>query len=180
MPSRWKLLGAFALFAAACSAHAAGVQSVSPQGEAAQVRQVVVTFTGPEVPFGDPRLPDPFSIACTGSTPGGAGRWSTDRTWLFDFAQAVPAGTRCTLKARPEWKPLSGALAGKTEFTFSTGGPAVLSVQPYDGAQIEEEQHFILRLSGAATEASVVANARCEVEGIGERLPVRVVGGPLR
>ena len=38
--------------------------------------------------------------------------------------------------------------------------------------EIEEDQHFLLRLNGPAVEASVLANAWCEVEGIGERLPL--------
>ena len=88
--------------------------------------------------------------------------------------------TRCTLKARADWKPIKAALTGPTEFTFNTGGPAVASVQPYDGAQIDEDQFFLLRLSGAVVETSVTANARCEVEGIGERITVRVVGGEPR
>ena len=43
-------------------------------------------------------------------------------------------------------------------------------MQPGGGGEIEEDQHFLMRLNGPAVEASVVANAWCEVEGIGERL----------
>ena len=53
-------------------------------------------------------------------------------------------------------------------------------MQPGDGAEIEEDQHFLIRLNGPAVEASVLANARCEVEGIGERLPLVLVGGEQR
>ena len=53
-------------------------------------------------------------------------------------------------------------------------------MQPSGGSDIEEDQHFLLRLSGPAVEASVAAHAWCEVEGIGERLPVHVVGGDVR
>ena len=37
-------------------------------------------------------------------------------------------------------------------------------MQPDDGADIEEDQFFLLRLNGAAVESSVTANAWCEVE----------------
>jgi len=164
----------------ALASHAATISSVSPQGEVAQVRQIVVKFSEAVVPFGDLRLPDPMSVACQGTVPTGTGRWANDRVWLYDFSEAPGPGTRCTLKARSDWKPSAGALTGPTEYSFTTGGPAIASMQPYDGAQIEEDQYFLLRLTGAAVPATVIANAWCEVEGIGERLPVRVIDGEPR
>ena len=168
------------LLAVSFAARAASVASVSPQGEVAQVRQIVVKFSGPVVAFGDLRLADPFSVQCVGAAPSGSGRWASDRVWLYDFREAVPPGTRCTLKARPDWKPSDGALTGSTDYSFSTGGPAVVSAQPWNGAEIEEDQHFLLELNGLAVESTLAANAWCEVEGIGERLPLRVVGGAAR
>ena len=133
----------------------------------------------------------------SGATPAGSGRWASDRLWLFDFREPLGPGRRCTATLRPDWKPardaasprveparlrarLAPRVSGPTEFSFSTGGPAVVSMQPGDGGEIEEDQHFLLRLNGAAVEATVAANAWCEVEGIGERLPLRIVGGDLR
>ena len=170
------------------AAHGAAIVSVGPQGEVAQVRQVTVKFSGPVVAFGDPRLADPFAISCQGTTVAGTGRWASDRVWLYDFREALPPGTKCSAKLRPEWKPSVAAsgpaaaapLTGPSEFAFSTGGPAIVSMQPGDGAEIEEDQHFLIRLNGPAVEASVLANARCEVEGIGERLPLVLVGGEQR
>lgn len=168
------------IFAASQWAHAAGIASVSPQGEVAQVRQIAVKFSQSVVPLGDLRAPDPMSLSCQGATPAGSGRWASDKVWLYDFREPLPPGTRCTLKARSDWKPLSGTLSGTTEYSFNTGGPAIVSNQPFDGAQIEEEQYFMLRLSGAAVESTVLANAWCEVDGIGERIGVRVIGGTGR
>jgi len=168
------------LLSLASGVHAASVAGVSPQGEVAQVRQVTVKFSAPVVAFGDPRLPDPFSVSCTGAAPSGSGRWSDDKVWLYDFREALPPGTRCSLKLRADWKPSDGAITGNTDFSFNTGGPAVVTAQPWNGSQIEEDQHFLLELNGLATEASVVANAWCEVEGIGERLPLRIIGGAPR
>lgn len=165
---------------AVSTAHAAAtIAGVTPQGEVAQVRQVVVSFSEGVVAFGEPRLPDPAAVSCQGPAPSGSGRWLDDRRWAWDFRAALPPGVRCTVKARPDWKPASGALSGRTEFAFQTGGPAVTSAQPW-GGEIEEEPYFLLRLSGAALEASVLANVRCEVEGIGERIPVRVIAGAER
>ena len=53
-------------------------------------------------------------------------------------------------------------------------------MQPGGGGEIEEDQHFLLRLNGPAVETSVLAHAWCEVEGIGERLALRIVGGDAR
>jgi len=175
-----RLIMAAGLVLGAWAAHAAGIVGVSPQGEVALVRQITVKFSEAVVPFGDLRLPDPLAVMCQGAAPAGTGRWANDRMWLYDFREALPPGVRCTLKARADWKPLGGMLTGATEFAFSTGGPAIVSAQPYDGSQIEEDQHFLLRLNGAAVTASVAENAWCEVEGIGERLALRVVDGQVR
>jgi uncharacterized protein YfaS (alpha-2-macroglobulin family) len=180
--TRHLLLSAAAWFGVASSALAATVAGVSPVGEVAQVRQVTVKFSEAVVAAGDPRLPDPFGLSCEGKVPNGSGRWANERVWVYDFNDALPPGVRCSLLAKPDWKPLQGALTGTTKFEFSTGGPAVVSVQPYSAkdAQIEEDQHFVLSLSGAATPASVASQARCEIEGLGDRLPLQVVTGKVR
>jgi len=173
-------VGSSLVLGCSLSAHAASITSVSPQGEVAQVRQVVVKFSDAVVRLGDPRLPDPVQLRCEGQAPAGSSRWSTDRVWLFDFREPLPPGQRCSVTAIEGWAPLGGALSGTRQFNFGSGGPAVLSVQPWPGSVIEEDQHFILRLSGPAVEASVLQNAACQIEGVGERLPVRVVGGEAR
>ena len=173
-------LMAAAFVASASAVQAATITGVSPQGEVAQLRQITVKFSEAVVPFGDLRLPDPMSLACEGAVPKGAGRWANDRVWLYDFSEAPGPGTRCTLKARSDWKPSGGALTGNTDYRFSTGGPALVSMQPYDGGQIEEDQVFLLRLNGGAVPATVVANVWCEVEGIGERIGVRIIDGEPR
>ncbi|MEP7102524.1 MAG: alpha-2-macroglobulin, partial [Burkholderiales bacterium] len=180
MRSIVKAVMAMGLALLAAATQAATVASVSPQGEVAQVRQLTVKFSEAVVAFGDLRLPDPLALSCVGATPAGSGRWANDRVWLYDFREPLPPGTRCTLKARPDWKPLNGGLTGNTDYSFNTGGPAVVSVQPYDGGQIEEDQYFLLRLNGAAVETTVLANAWCEVEGIGERIGVNVISGDPR
>ena len=161
-------------------AHAAKVLGVAPQGEVAQVRQVVVRFSEAVVPLGDLRRPAPMSVACSGPVPTGEGRWTSDREWVHDFRAALPPGVRCTVKPVPGWAPLQGTLESAPEVRFATGGPAVLRAEPFEGATIEEDQHFLLRLSGPATADSVAAQAWCEVDGIGERIAVRVVDGADR
>ena len=161
-------------------AQAATIASVSPLGEVASVRQVVVKFSTAVVAFGDPTLADLVALTCEGSTPAGSGRWSSDRWWLYDFEQPLPPGTDCTSVPRAGWQPSDGPLTGIQRFAFQTGGPAVVSIHPYAGSTVAEDRVFLLRLSGAAPEPSVAANAWCEVEGIGKRIGTRTVGGDAR
>ena len=173
------IASAIALVAAE-PAVAANITSVSPQGEVAQVRQVTVKFSEAVVPLGDLRQADPLMMNCEGAAPKGAGRWVNERVWVYDFSDNLAPGVRCSLKLRAEWAPLKAPLTGRTEFSFTTGGPAVTTMQPWDRSVIEEDQHFLLQLSGAAVQSSVLANSWCEVDGIGERLPVRIITGPAR
>src|ERR1700754_4778815 len=136
----WSASAGLALMAG--MVHAATITSVSPQGEVAQVRQITVKFSEAVVAFGDLRLPDPLSLSCQGAAPAGSGRWANDRVWLYDFREPMPPATRCTLKARAEWKPLNGALTGGTDYSFNTGGPAVGSGPPDRGGADAGEQGF--------------------------------------
>jgi len=168
--------------AGASAAQAFSVQTFSPQGEVAQVRQVRATFSEPMVRFGDPRLPAPFDLACP--TPG-SGRWVDDKTWVFDFKEDVPAGSACQLSAKPGLKALAGGeLSGTTRYSFNTGGPIVKRAYPFDsgngGGRVEEEQVFALLLNGAATAESIERFGHCQVSSLGERIPLKVITGAVR
>jgi hypothetical protein len=178
LPARWsaapiaRLLAALLLSCAAHPVHAARVAGVSPSGEVAEVRQVVVRFDAGVAGFGDPRQPAPFKLVCNGATPPGDARWLDERRWAYDLREPLAAGQRCKLTAEPAL-----ALEGANEFAFATGAPVVVSVQPYPGSRIEEDQHFLLLLNGEVDPASVRRSVWCEVEGLGERIAVRLVEG---
>ncbi|MBK7059704.1 MAG: alpha-2-macroglobulin [Rubrivivax sp.] len=170
------------LVVAAClsQAGAATITQVSPQGEVAQVAQLVVRFSEAVVPMGDARQADPVSLDCQGTAVSGSGRWNSEREWVFDFKDPLPPGTRCRVQRRPGWKPLSGELTGTSEYHFNTGGPAVRRITPWQGSTVEEDQLFILELTGPVVESTLATQAWCEVEGLGERLPVALVAGSSR
>ena len=149
------------------------------------MRQARATFSGAMVDFGDAKLGAPFDLACSdAASAAGSGRWVDDRSWVYDFTNDVPPGTRCTFKPKADLKSRNGgAVGGKPAYAFSTGGPAIVRNFPSageGGAGIDEEQVFVLVLNGPATPASVQANAWCEVSGIGERIGVRLVAGADR
>ena len=164
------------------AAQAAAVVQSTPQGEVAQVRQVVVRFDQAVVPLGDLRQEAPYSLECQGAVPKGEGRWINDRQWAYDFQQDLGPGVRCQAKPRPGWRPLvaaAGTWSQPKAFAFQTGGPAVIRVSP-SGGEIEEQQHWLLTLNGPALPASLTGKAWCEVEGVGERIPLEVVTGSTR
>jgi uncharacterized protein YfaS (alpha-2-macroglobulin family) len=156
---------------------AAQVQLFSPQGAAKEVRQVTVRFSEPMVPLGDPRLEDPFSIECTEK---GKGRWVDGKNWVYDFEQDLPAGVVCEFKIKSDLKTLAEeTLSGPRSFSFNTGGPAVRASRPEEGSQrIDERQVFIFSLDAEPEAASVLKQVYCSVEGVQERVGLRLVQGP--
>ncbi len=146
----------------------------SPQGTVKGVRQVRAQFSDPMVAFGNPtEASGIFDISCPEK---GAARWADERNWVYDFDRDLPAGIVCEFNLKQGLKTLAGRdLAGRKHFTFNTGGPAIVSSNPHEGRQIEEEQFFLLELDADPAEASVLANVYFVVEGIGERIPVKFV-----
>ncbi|MDB5964144.1 MAG: alpha-2-macroglobulin [Polaromonas sp.] len=170
------------LAATALHAHALQIISLSPQGEVARVRQVVAKFDDSAVNFGDPKAPAPLSLSCSDAqATKGNGRWISDREWAFQFENDLPPGVSCALQVRSGMKSPSGALlAGATSYKFNSGGPFVVGMRPGSYERIDEEQYFFMRLNGPATLESVQANVWCTVEGLGERVPVRLIAGAER
>ncbi|ROZ72799.1 alpha-2-macroglobulin [Ramlibacter sp. WS9] len=173
---------AAALCAAALSAGAVQVTSVSPQGEVARVRQVVAKFDESAVNFGDPKAPAPLVLACSDAqATKGTGRWTSDKEWVFDFENDLPPGVSCTLQVRAGFKNPKGAeLPTGSGWKFNTGGPFVQQVRPGTYQRIDEEQFFLMQLNGAATPASFKDNVWCSVEGLGERVPLKMLEGKER
>ena len=182
MNTQKKWIVAASLLLAAWAAQALQIASFSPQGEVARVRQVVAKFDAAVVNFGDPKAPAPISLSCSdASATQGTGRWTGEREWVFDFAQDLPPGVRCTAAVKAGFKSASGAeLTGAKSYQFNSGGPFVQSIRPGTYQEIDEEQFFVLQLNGAATSASVQANTWCAADGVGERIPVRLIDGAQR
>jgi alpha-2-macroglobulin len=167
----------------ACSAaQALQITSVSPQGEVAQIRQIVIKFDEAAVNFGDSRAPSPASVSCSDAGASkGNGRWTSEREWVFELEQDLPAGVRCTVAVNSGFQSPSGRrITGASSYAFNSGGPFVKRIQPWPGGRIDEEQMFVLQLSGAADPATLASNIWCNVEGLGERVPFKLVEGNVR
>ena len=159
---------------------AARIEEFSPQGTVKNVRQVRARFSQPMVPLGLPgESVAPFVIDCPEK---GTARWADGRNWIYDFDHDLGAGVRCEFRVREGLKTLAGTTVGEQlVFTFSTGGPSILSSVPYQGSDfVDEEQIFVLELDGQPAEASVLAHVYFAVEGLKERIGIRVVSGEER
>lgn len=155
---------------------AATVEFFSPQGTSKKVRQVKARFSDQMVAFGDPRLSDPFTIECSEK---GSGRWMDGKNWFYDFDKDLPSGVSCTFTIKRGIKTFSGkSMIGKAVFRFNTGGPAVIMTQPYEGDEnIDEQQRFVFTLDGDPDEASLSKSVYCSIEGIKERVGIRIITG---
>ena len=166
---------------AAAPGHALQIISVTPQGEVARVRQVVAKFDQPAVNFGDPKAPAPLTVSCNDAQAAkGTGRWTDAKAWVYDFENDLPPGVRCTVTRIPTFKPASGELTGPERYQFNTGGPFVRNYMPGSYSRIDEQQMFMLELNGAATLESVRQNVWCTADGVGERIPVKLLDGEQR
>jgi hypothetical protein len=158
------------------------VASLSPQGEVTRVRQLVVKFDDSAIAFGDPKAAAPLSLSCSDAQASkGSGRWVTDRAWAYEFENDLPPGVSCSAQMNAGLKSAKGAdLSGPQNYRFNTGGPFVQSLRPYESSRIDEDQFFVLQLSGDASAASVQAHVWCAMEGLGERIAVRLIDGADR
>ena len=174
------LLAACAL--SASQAHAVEIASFSPQGEVATIRQLRVKFDAPVVTFGDRSAAAPVTLACSDAqATKGNGNWTSEREWTFNFESDLPAGTSCSARVAEGLRsPKGEAITGQTAFKFSSGGPFATGLRPFNTTEIDEEQIFIVTLTGPATLASVQASSWCELAGVGERVPVRLIDGAPR
>ena len=60
-------------------------------------------------------------------------------------------------------------------FVFDTGGPSIRTVAAVSGRHVDEDQLFLLALDAEAIAATIEHAAYCAIEGLAERVPVRVL-----
>jgi uncharacterized protein YfaS (alpha-2-macroglobulin family) len=164
-----------------CSpAWAARISQFTPQGTVAKVESIRLAFDTDVIAFGDGQAPAPMDIVCDDPSVKGQGRWLDARRWTYVFDSAPGPGIHCKAAMRPSFRSLSNeTVAGKSSFSFQTGGPVIISSTP-SGMKIAEDQVFVLRFNGDVDAASLVASSRCLVEGLGEAVPVRLISGEAR
>jgi hypothetical protein len=150
------------------------ILSFSPEGEVKDVTQVKVVFGSQMVPFGNPRTKtDQFEIDCPVT---GKARWIDEKIFVYEFIESLKAGINCTFKLKNDIKTLSGSeITGKKLFKFTTGGPTVLSMNPYSDSGIDEDQIFILNLDSEIDIKTLQGNLYFEIQGLKEKIPAEVL-----
>ena len=174
MKASWS---AMLLLLGAASASAAQVDFFAPQGEVKGVRQVAVRFSDPMVAFGDPRLPEPFEIECPAP---GTGRWADQKNWVYDFTRDLPAGLRCTFRLKPDLMSLVGNKLGWKPGRSNSAPPRPSSRSCRYRATASTKSKSPASPRCRATEIRRYNAHHCDIRGITERVPVRVISGDER
>ena len=175
-----RLLGSVATALVLClPANAAGLRQFSPQGQIDQQVRATAMFTTDMVPLGQSDAAAPFVVDC--GAVKGKGRWSDARSWSYALERPLQPGERCDFRLKPGLKAANGeAIYGEAGYAFFAPGPWPRSIMPRPGGAIEEDQAFVVDASGALKRESVERNVWCEADGVGNRIPVRILPDATR
>jgi uncharacterized protein YfaS (alpha-2-macroglobulin family) len=154
--------------------YAAWVQQFTPQELVDQQTRATAVFSADMVPLGRPDAAAPFVVDC-GAVKGG-GRWADTKTWAWQLERALLPGERCVFELKRGLKAVNGEdVSGQNRYRFYAPGPWPRAINPSPGSGIEEDQAFVITPAGPVKAASVEQNAWCEADGVGNRIPVRLV-----
>jgi hypothetical protein len=160
-------------------AQAADVRQFVPRGQVDQQVRATARFTDDVAPLGQPDAPAPFEVDC-GGIPG-KGRWSDSKSWTYLLDRPLKPGERCDFRLKPGLKAANGdAVRGESSYAFFAPGPWPRSIMPSPGDRIEEDQAFLIEASGPLKRESVEKYVWCEANGVGNRIPVRLLSDPER
>lgn len=163
----------------AAAANAASVRQFSPQGQIDQQIRATAVFSSDMVPLGRPDSPSPFSVDC--GEVKGRSLWGDARSWSYTLERPLQPGERCDFRLRPGLKAINGeAVSGEGSYAFFAPGPWPRSITPRPGGAVEEDQAFLIDASGALKRESVERNVWCEADGVGNRIPVRILTDAVR
>ena len=171
-------LSLFAFFGVAMLGGAAGAQpavtTVVPSDTVAKADFVRIGFDQEVMQLGS-EVADPFVVECEGARVEGSGKWPDNRTWQYDFADAIVEPQNCLIRSNPEFSDLNGERLEDSQYTFTTGSLHVRA-SPWPGSEpINEDQRFILTFNGVVPDEQLEQHGYCAVDGVGERLPLRVL-----
>ena len=159
-------------------ANAAYLRQFSPQGQIDQQVRATAVFSADMVPLGKADAPAPFEVDC--GEVKGQSRWSNPKTWSYTLDRPLQAGERCDFSLKPALKALNGEAVNSASYNFYAPGPWPRSMTPGQGYEIEEDQAFLLEASAAIKRESVEKNMWCEADGVGNRIPIRILPDDIR
>lgn len=166
----------------------AEISTFTPQGSVKEIKQVVARFKTEMVPMGDPKAgTDIFDIRCFGQTedsaitlPKYSTQWADSKAWTLMFDEPLASGTNCVFETKDDVLDLAKSKLKKSRYTFGTGGPRVLAIHPANDNVIENDQYFIVQFDGDINPDTFMKLAFFEVQGINEKVKVKIVTGSER
>jgi len=164
---------AFILLTLSLQAPAATVRQFSPQGEVRDAEVATAVFSSDMAALGAADAPPPFEVQCPVDGKSG---WNDPHTWSYTLPRPLEPGEQCVFRLKSNLKTLNGeAVSGQSRYTITSPGPWVLQVQPYKYQPIEEDQVFLVTPRSPVKPQTVQDHAWCEAEGVGEKLPLKVL-----
>lgn len=164
------------LLTASTLAAAATIRQFSPQGAVRDAEVATAVFSTDISPLGAVDALQPFEVQCPVN---GKASWNDPHTWSYTLARPLDPSEQCVFRLKKNIQALNGErISGKTDFTVSSPGPWVLDIRPEandNWQKIEEDQVFLMTPRSPIKPATVEAHAWCESDGVGERLPLRVL-----
>ncbi|MFT3849284.1 MAG: MG2 domain-containing protein [Propionivibrio sp.] len=159
--------------------NAASVRQFSPQGEVDRQIRATAVFSSDMVPLGRSDAASPFVVDC-GDVKGRA-RWGDARSWSYTLERPLQAGERCDFRLKHGLTAFNGeVVSGEDGYAFFAPGPWPRSITPRPGGPVEEDQAFLIDASAALKPESVEHNVWCEADGVGNRIPVRLLPDATR
>lgn len=160
-------------------AEAAFVRQFTPQGQVDRQIRATVVFNADMVPLGRPEAPAPFEVDC--GAVGGKGRWGDSKSWSYTLDRPLQPGERCDFRLKPNLKAADGdPMTGEPGYAFFAPGPWPRSITPRPGGAIEEDSAFLIDASGGLKRESLERNVWCEADGVGHRMPARILPDAVR
>lgn len=162
----------------AVAGHAAAVRQFSPQGGIFGQTRATAEFSNDMVKAGETTAPAPFTVNC--GIVKGEGRWVDTRIWAWQLSRPLQPGERCEFTLRNDAATLNGeTLSGRNRFEFFAGPPRPYSLYPRPGSMVEEDQAFVINSGGPIKRESLEKNLWCEADGVGNRIPLRLLSESL-
>ena len=138
------------------------------------INRYTLRFSEAMVPLGDPRAKAPAKLTC--AVPA-TGRWADQQTYVYEFERPLPGAITCKIALVDGLKSARGAaIRGTTSFEIDTGGPTARAILPEESSNIEEDQVFLVATNTPALPGSISTGGYCAVDGIGDRIPLDVLG----
>ncbi len=170
----FKSASALVCLAVSFAAQAAWVQQFTPQELVDRQTRATAVFSADMLPLGRSKAPAPFRVSC--GKVRGSGQWVDTKTWAWQLERALQPGERCVFTLRSGLKAANGeSISGQNRYQFFAPGPWPRAVYPSPGERIEEDQAFVITPAGPLKPASVEQHVWCEADGVGNRIPVRLV-----